>query len=157
MAMMARTWRRLPSDAAITIHAPGRNGADGRRVHAVVMGQSGLVQGLAVSEDDIALEIARSGDLERTAGSTGLSVMFNEGLVIIRGSRICTTPVKVSRAQQILYGPTLHGHLHGRQIGAALLAEGSGHQEAAPLPKTERRSRHEPCETACWRTAPSRG
>lgn len=37
----------------------------------------------------------------------------------------CTAPVKVSRAQQILYGPTLHGHLHGRQIGAALLAEGS--------------------------------
>jgi hypothetical protein len=36
----------------------------------------------------------------------------------------CTAPVKVSRAQQILYGPTLHGHLHGRQIGAALLAEG---------------------------------
>ena len=35
----------------------------------------------------------------------------------------CTTPVKVSRAQQILYGPTLHGHLHGRQIGVALLAE----------------------------------
>lgn len=35
----------------------------------------------------------------------------------------CTTPVKVSRAQQILYGPTLQGHLHGRQIGAALLAE----------------------------------
>jgi hypothetical protein len=37
----------------------------------------------------------------------------------------CTTPVKVSRAQQILYGPTLHGHLHGRQIGATLLAEGT--------------------------------
>ena len=36
----------------------------------------------------------------------------------------CTAPVKVSRAQQILYGPTLHGHLHGRQIGATLLAEG---------------------------------
>jgi len=35
----------------------------------------------------------------------------------------CTVPVKVSRAQQILYGPTLHGHLHGRQIGGALLAE----------------------------------
>jgi hypothetical protein len=35
----------------------------------------------------------------------------------------CTAPVKVSRAQQILYGPTLHGHLHGQQIGAALLAE----------------------------------
>ncbi len=37
----------------------------------------------------------------------------------------CTTPVKVSRAQQILYGPTLHAHLHGLQIGATLLAEGS--------------------------------
>ncbi len=35
----------------------------------------------------------------------------------------CTTPVKVSRAQQILYGATLPGHLHGRQIGASLLAE----------------------------------
>jgi hypothetical protein len=35
----------------------------------------------------------------------------------------CTTPVKVSRAQQILYGPTLTGHLHGRQIGGALLEE----------------------------------
>ena len=41
----------------------------------------------------------------------------------------CTTPVKVSRAQQILYGPTLHGHLHGRQIGAALLAEGATQPE----------------------------
>jgi len=37
----------------------------------------------------------------------------------------CTAPVKVSRAQQILYGTTLPGHLHGRQIGATLLAEGS--------------------------------
>jgi len=35
----------------------------------------------------------------------------------------CTAPLKVSRAQQILYGPTLHGHLHGRQVGGALLAE----------------------------------
>ena len=35
----------------------------------------------------------------------------------------CTTPVKVSRAQQILYGATLPAHLHGRQLGAALLAE----------------------------------
>lgn len=41
----------------------------------------------------------------------------------------CTTPVKVSRAQQILYGATLPAHLHGRQIGASLLAEGS----AAPV------------------------
>ena len=36
----------------------------------------------------------------------------------------CTAPVKVSRAQQILYGPTLPGQLHGRQLGGALLAEG---------------------------------
>lgn len=35
----------------------------------------------------------------------------------------CTAPVRVSRAQQILYGPTLQGHLHGRQVGGALLAE----------------------------------
>lgn len=41
----------------------------------------------------------------------------------------CTTPVKVSRAQQILYGATLPAHLHGKQIGASLLAEGT----AAPL------------------------
>ena len=77
-----RTWRRLPSDAAITVHAPGGNCAEGRRVHAVVMGQSGLVQGLAVYEDDVALEIARSGDLERTAGSTALSVTFSEAFEI---------------------------------------------------------------------------
>lgn len=37
----------------------------------------------------------------------------------------CTAPVKVSRAQQILYGASLPSHLHGQQIGAALLAEGS--------------------------------
>jgi len=36
----------------------------------------------------------------------------------------CTAPVKVSRAQQILYGATLSPHLHGQQIGATLLAEG---------------------------------
>lgn len=40
----------------------------------------------------------------------------------------CTAPVRVTRAQQILYGPTLHGHLHGQQIGGALLAE----SKAAP-------------------------
>jgi hypothetical protein len=36
----------------------------------------------------------------------------------------CTAPVKVSRAQQILYGATLAPQLHGRNIGATLLAEG---------------------------------
>jgi len=35
----------------------------------------------------------------------------------------CTAPVKVSRAQQILFGSTLQSHLHGQQIGATLLAE----------------------------------
>ena len=37
----------------------------------------------------------------------------------------CTAPVKVSRAQQILFGSTLHAHLHGQQIGGTLLAEGT--------------------------------
>jgi hypothetical protein len=35
----------------------------------------------------------------------------------------CTAPVRLSRAQQILYGPTLHGYLHAGQIGGTLLAE----------------------------------
>ena len=37
----------------------------------------------------------------------------------------CTAPVKISRAQQILYGATLHGLLHGQRIGGVLLAESS--------------------------------
>lgn len=77
-----RTWRRLPSDAAITVNVPGRSGAQNRRVHAVVMGQSGVVQGIAVYEDDMALAVARSGDLEQAAGSTGLSVVFGEAFEI---------------------------------------------------------------------------
>jgi hypothetical protein len=35
----------------------------------------------------------------------------------------CTAPVKVSRAQQILYGASLDSHLYGQQVGGALLAE----------------------------------
>lgn len=35
----------------------------------------------------------------------------------------CTAPVRLSRAQQILYGPTLHRHLHADRIGSTLLAE----------------------------------
>lgn len=34
----------------------------------------------------------------------------------------CTAPVRVSRAQEILYGPTLFGELHGRRIGGSLVA-----------------------------------
>lgn len=37
----------------------------------------------------------------------------------------CTAPVKVSRAQQILFGASLPTHLHGQQIGGTLLAEGT--------------------------------
>lgn len=48
----------------------------------------------------------------------------------------CTAPVKVSRAQQILYGPTLHGHLHGQQIGGTLLA-GAGLQPDVVLTDVE--------------------
>lgn len=33
----------------------------------------------------------------------------------------CTAPVRVSRAQEILYGPTLHGELHARRIGGSLV------------------------------------
>ncbi|NBX29216.1 hypothetical protein EBR04_01990 [bacterium] len=42
---------------------------------------------------------------------------------------LCTAPLKVTRAQQILYGATLHGHLHGEQVGGTLLAE----SECQPL------------------------
>lgn len=42
---------------------------------------------------------------------------------------LCTAPLKVTRAQQILYGATLHGHLHGEQVGSTLLAE----SESQPL------------------------
>lgn len=33
----------------------------------------------------------------------------------------CTAPIKPSRAQQILYGPTLNSYLYGEQIGRSLL------------------------------------
>ncbi len=33
----------------------------------------------------------------------------------------CTAPVKPSRAQEILYGPTLRPYLYGEQIGGALI------------------------------------
>jgi hypothetical protein len=35
----------------------------------------------------------------------------------------CTTPVKASRIQQILYGPTLDPFLYGEQIGATLVTK----------------------------------
>ena len=41
----------------------------------------------------------------------------------------CTAPIKPSRAQQILYGATLHPFLYGEQIGRTLVATA----KAAPL------------------------
>ena len=37
----------------------------------------------------------------------------------------CTAPVKATRAQQILFGPTLEGYLYGEQIGQTLVSKGS--------------------------------
>lgn len=37
----------------------------------------------------------------------------------------CTAPLKPNRAQEILYGPTLHDYLFGEQIGKTLVARGS--------------------------------
>ena len=37
----------------------------------------------------------------------------------------CTAPLKPSRAQRILFGPTLEPYLYGEQIGQTLLAKGS--------------------------------
>jgi hypothetical protein len=37
----------------------------------------------------------------------------------------CTAPVQPSRAQQILYGPTLEPYLYGEQIGATLIGKSS--------------------------------
>ena len=36
----------------------------------------------------------------------------------------CTAPVRANRAQEILYGPTLHPFLYGEQIGQTLVAKG---------------------------------
>ena len=36
----------------------------------------------------------------------------------------CTAPIKPNRAQEILYGPTLHDFLYGEQIGGALIGNG---------------------------------
>ena len=47
-------------------------------------------------------------------------------LISVRGRPLefhCTAPVRPSRAQQILYGPTLRPYLMGEQIGGALLGK----------------------------------
>ena len=73
----ARPWRKLPSDMPLDIHRP-----DGRLVHAVVMGQSGVQQGLAIYEDATTLAAALRGDEKAAAKSTSLAVMFGEAFEI---------------------------------------------------------------------------
>lgn len=74
---LARPWRTLPSDTPLDIHGP-----DGRLVHAVVMGQSGVQQGLAIYEDAKTLAAALRGDEKAAAKSTSLAVMFGEAFEI---------------------------------------------------------------------------
>lgn len=65
-----------------------------------------------------------------------LTVVENEQLGLVGGYLIlnasgrpqefhCTAPVKPSRAQQILFGPTLAPYLYGEQIGQALVNKGT--------------------------------
>jgi hypothetical protein len=73
----ARPWRKLPSDTPLDIRGPGD-----RLVHAVVMGQSGIQQGLAVYEDRTTLAAAMRGDEKAAARSTSLAVMYGEAFEI---------------------------------------------------------------------------
>jgi len=75
---------------------------------------------------------------ESTSGSIGfLTVirharhgLFGGYLVLNRAGRPlefhCTAPVKPSRAQEILYGPTLEPYLYGEQIGSTLIRQANG-------------------------------
>jgi hypothetical protein len=70
----ARPWRTAPGDSVIDI----RDGDEGRLVHVVVMGQSGVQQGLAIYEDAVSLDAARSGDHKAAASGTSLALMYGE-------------------------------------------------------------------------------
>ena len=74
---LARPWRKLPSDTPLDVHGPG-----GRLVHVVVMGQSGVQQGLAIYEDRDALAAALRGDERAAARGTSLAVMYGEAFEI---------------------------------------------------------------------------
>jgi hypothetical protein len=74
------------------------------------------------------------GDTKSQASIGFLTVREHEQLGLVGGYLVlnaagrplefhCTAPVKPSRAQQILYGPTLHPYLYGEQIGQTLLAK----------------------------------
>ncbi|MFM9058782.1 MAG: hypothetical protein ACKOSQ_06650 [Planctomycetaceae bacterium] len=62
---------------AIDVRSP-----DGRLVHVVVIGQSGVQQGLAIYEDRAALDAALSGDETAAESVTSLAVMFGEAFEI---------------------------------------------------------------------------
>jgi tetratricopeptide (TPR) repeat protein len=71
----ARPWRKAPSDSVIDIREPGANG---RLCHVVVMGQSGVQQGLAIYEDTASLEAALSGDEKASTRGTSMALMYGE-------------------------------------------------------------------------------
>jgi len=82
MAAYEWSWRRVVEakqtrlaevEAGLVPRGPG-----GRLVHVVVMGQSGLQQGLAIYEDQAALAAALGGDEQAAARSTSLAVMYGE-------------------------------------------------------------------------------
>ena len=75
----ARPWRAVPPDSVIDIREPG---PEGRLVQVVVMGQSGVQQGLAIYDDPDTLAAALAGDEEGVARGTSLAVMFGEAFEI---------------------------------------------------------------------------
>ncbi len=70
-----RPWRKAPSDSVVDVREPGENG---RLFHLVVMGQSGVQQGLAIYEDAASLEGALSGDEDAAARGTSMALMYGE-------------------------------------------------------------------------------
>jgi hypothetical protein len=103
-------------------HGPNGGPGKGRRDMERAAGERTDVDKAAARSGEVAIGFLTAVD------SPSHGVFGGYLLVDLSGRPVefhCTAPVKVSRAQQILYGATLHGHLHGRQIGAALLAEGA--------------------------------
>ena len=85
-------------------------------------------------------DLVGASDSKSLQGFGFLTVVENEelgwigGLLILNASSRplefhCTAPVKPSRAQQILYGPTLASYVCGDLIGAALTKKANAHPE----------------------------
>jgi hypothetical protein len=77
-----------------------------------------------------------NGDIKSQGALGFLTVLEHEQLGLVGGYLIlnpagrplefhCTAPIKPSRAQQILFGPTLQSYLYGEQIGQTLLSKSS--------------------------------